>query len=305
MHHVFSPVRTFIRLLKAAFKELGKNDPLRMAGATAFFTTFALPPILIIIIQALSLFFNPEQILGQLFKDLQATIGKESVLQIITVLKAFSNMAQNWTVTIGGFIFLLFVATTLFKVIRGSLNQLWKIKVQKKKTMVRAVWHRLQALGVILLAGVLFFAGLLTDSAQAAVSVYLSNAMPQVAPYINSAINHAISVVIVTAWFAILFKVLPDAHPRWSVAIAGALLTSILYSIGKIIIYRLLTHSNITTVYGGSGSFVLLLLFVFYFSLILYYGAAFTKVWAVHRRQPIQPNEYAMHYQLTKTDDEE
>src|SRR3954466_13926113 len=105
------------RLLKNAMTELLKNDPLRMAGATAFFTTFALPPILVIMIQSLKLVLDPEKIRDRLFNSLSGIIGKEAVDQLTDVLMALRKIAQNWWIIIGGFIFLCFVATTLFKVI--------------------------------------------------------------------------------------------------------------------------------------------------------------------------------------------
>ncbi|MEO6722700.1 MAG: YhjD/YihY/BrkB family envelope integrity protein, partial [Ferruginibacter sp.] len=97
------------------------------------------------------------------------------------------------------------------------------------------------------------------------------------------------SIAIVWIWFTILFRYLPDGKPKWKIAFTGGLLTSILFNIGKTILTSLLPNSNIGAVYGTSASIVLLLLFVFYSSLIFYYGAAFTKVWGVHRKQPIQP----------------
>src|SRR3954471_10807338 len=100
-------------------KELLKNDPLRMAGATAFFTTFALPPILVILIQVLKLLFDPQRIRNELFTHLENIIGTQSVQQVVDVLQALREMAQNWWITGLGFLFLVFVATTLFKVIRN------------------------------------------------------------------------------------------------------------------------------------------------------------------------------------------
>ncbi len=294
----------FIRLFKDAFIELGKNDPLRMAGATAFFTTFALPPILIIIIQALGLFFDPEKIRGQLFDQLSTIIGRASVLQVVEVLKAFSDMAKNWWVTIGGFIFLLFVATTLFKVIKSSLNQVWKIRVFKRRSLLKQLTNRLMSVLVILLAGLLFTVGLLAEGAQAILGNYLIELVPGFAPYFNSGLNHFLSIVIVTIWFAVVFRYLPDARPQWDVILTGALVTSVLFNIGKIVIRWLLTYSNINTVYGASGSIILLLLFVFYSSLILYYGAAFTRIWSIHHNQPIKPKPYARHYKLAETEED-
>jgi membrane protein len=111
--------------------------------------------------------------------------------------------------------------------------------------------------------------------------------------------------VIVTAWITMLFRVLPDARAHWKMAIWGAFLTSVLFNTGKILLRWLLTYSNLKTFYGTSGSLILLLLFVFYTSLILYYGAAFTQVLSHFARQPIRPLHYADHYQITEDKEEE
>ena len=112
----------FLKLLRVSLIELLKNDPLRMAGATAFFTTFALPPILVIIIQFLKLILDPREVRPQLFHSLENIVGREAVEQLTEVLIALRKLASNWYIIIGGFIFLLFVATTLFKIIKSSIN---------------------------------------------------------------------------------------------------------------------------------------------------------------------------------------
>lgn len=292
----------FAHLLRQAFVELNKNDPLRLAGATAFFTTFALPPILVILIQMLGLIFNPRNISRQLFATLSKMVGRESVQQLIDTLMAFRQLAQNWLITIGGFIFLLFVATTLFKIIKGSINQIWKIRVVHRRGVWVSLKTRIKSVAVILGAGILFAIGLMGEAAQAYLGQYIFEVSPLLARYFNSVLNHLISVGIVTLWFAIVFRFLPDARPAWKVVLVGALLTSVLFTIGKLVLRFLLTYSNINTVYGASGSIVLLLLFVFYSSLILYYGATFTKLWAQHHHMPIRPRPYAMHYHLTEID---
>lgn len=295
----------FARLTRDAYRELGKNDPLRMAGATAFFTTFALPPILIILIQVLGLVYHPRKISRQLFEHLAGIVGRQSVQQIVDTLIAFRRLAENWFVTIGGFIFLLFVATTLFKVIKSSLNQVWKIKVVKRQTLWPSFRTRLHSIAVILVTGILFAIGLLAEGAQAFMGRYIFELSPVFAFYFNNTFNHLFSVLIVTLWFAIVFRFLPDARPQWKVVLTGALVTSLLFNIGKVVLRWLLTYSNIDTLYGASGSIVLLLLFVFYSSLILYFGAAFTKVWGSHYHAPIRPLPHAIHYQLAEADDDD
>lgn len=293
---------TISGLLQKALKELLKNDPLRMAGATAFFTTFALPPILVILIQSLKLFINGHTIRVELFKSLSAIVGPETVRQTVEVLQGLRKLAQNWYITIGGFIFLLFVATTLFKVIKSSLNELWRIRPQRKQGLWKSLQGRVQSLLVILLAGVLFVIGLLSEGVRAFIGNYIFEFSPLLSAYFKSFLNHFVSIIIVMLWFVMVFRYLPDGRPQWKIAFMGGFVTSLLFTLGKIILHWLLTYSNINTLYGTSASIVLLLLFVFYSSLILYYGAAFTKVWGIYKGKPILPLPYASHYRLIEAE---
>lgn len=294
-------IRCFITLIRRSFRELLQNDPLRMAGATAFFTTFALPPILVILIQVLKLVLDPKLVRNELFNSLSSIIGEESVEPIRNILRALRGLAQNWWIIIGGFIFLLFVATTLFRIIKSSVNQIWKIKPAGKSGLVRGLGDRVQSVAVILVAGILFVLGLFAEGLQAFVGRYIFEFSPLLSFYFNSVFNYFFSILIVTLWFSILFRFLPDGRPAWRIAFAGGLLTAILFNIGKIILHWLLSYSNINTLYGTSASIVLLLLFVFYSALILYYGASFTKIWGQYKGQPIKPLPHAIHYRLTES----
>jgi membrane protein len=290
------------KLFKDSLVELLKNDPLRMAGATAFFTTFALPPILVIIIQFLKLIFDPKEIRSQLFNSLEKIIGPEAVEQLVDVLMALRKLASNWWIIIGGFIFLLFVATTLFKIIKGSINQVWKIRPVHRLGFGKTMTSRLQAIAVILIAGLLFVIGLLTEGAQAFLGKYVFEISPALSFYFSSTLNYLTSIIIVTIWFSVVFRYLPDGRPQWKVALTGGFVTAVLFNIGKVILHWMLSYSNINTVYGTSASIVLLLLFVFYSALILYYGASFTKIWGAYVNTPIHPLPHAMHYRIMEAD---
>jgi membrane protein len=292
----------FFKLLQESMLELLKNDPLRMAGATAFFTTFALPPILVIIIQFLKLVLNPTEVRLQLFGSLENIIGHEAVGQLVDVLRALRRLATNWYIIIGGFIFLLFVATTLFKIIKSSINQVWKIRPVHRLGLAKTMRSRLQAIIVILVAGLLFVFGLMAEGAQAFLGKYVFDLSPALTFYFRSTLSYITSVVIVTIWFTVVFRYLPDGRPVWKVSLVGGFLTAILFAIGKIILHWMLSYSNINTVYGTSASIVLLLLFVFYSALILYYGAAFTKCYGIHTGRPIEPLHHAMHYRIIESD---
>ena len=281
------------RLLKQSMNLLQKNDPLRMAGATAFFTTFALPAILVILIQALGLVFKRENISNELMQKLSSILGKQTVEQVTGTLSGFSNLADNWFITIGGFVFLIFVATTLFVVIKSSLNQIWGIRLLAHPKISFRLRIRLRSLLVILFAGFLFVLGLLVDSIQLFLGNSLRDYLPGLMPYLIVLSNIFISVIIVSGWFIILFRFLPDGHPTWKVALIGGLFTSIFFNIGKWVLRVLLINGNLQSLYGTSASVVLLLLFVFYAALIFYFGAAFTKVFSKHINEPIRSSSHA------------
>jgi Predicted membrane protein len=287
---------------KAAAKTMASNDALRMAGATAFFTSFALPPVLIIIVRTFGLFMEKRTVGRHILGKISSVIGKEGGEQILSVIRSVRHLQQNWLATGLIFLFLLFVATTLFNIVKSSINQLWHIRVDTNKKVKQVFRTRVKALGIILFTGLLFMAVMMLDIMQAFLGKYLFELSPQVANYVFSVTNHIISLVVITIWFFILFRYLPDGRPGWQVALTGAFVTGILFSIGKYILRFLLVGGNIGAIYGTSGSLALILLFVFYCSLILYYGASFTKAWARECDDPIVPNKNAVHYHITMDD---
>src|SRR5215210_2819666 len=118
-------VKELGRIIGVSFSEFKRNEPLRLAGATAFFTTFALPPILIILVQIIGLLFSINNLSDKFFGHLAELLGKQSAIQVRSTFFGFTSLVKNWFFAICGFIFLMFVATTLFKVIKDSINQLW------------------------------------------------------------------------------------------------------------------------------------------------------------------------------------
>jgi membrane protein len=271
-------------LLKDALKLFLANDPLKLAGATAFFTMFALPPILIILVQAFSLFIDPQTIRHELFVSLSAVFGQEAVRQIVSVIRAVKKISYNWVVTVLVFIFLLFVATTVFKIIKSSINQIWGFhKETAEKKMIASLQSRSQSLGVIFVTGLLFSIGVLIETVQIFIGNYFVKIFPSLSGAFNQLLSFSISALITAIWFLIIFRYLNDCRPKWSIAWTGALFTSVLFAVGKIILHLLLNYNSINNIYGASASIVLLLLFIFYSAMILYYGTAFTKVWDGHK----------------------
>ena len=270
------------RIIKDSSRLFIKNDPLKLGGATAFFTMFALPPVLTILVQLLSLFIDPQAIRHEMFISLSEMFGKEAVRQIISVIRAVKRLNSNLFSAVAIFLFLLFVATTVFKVIRSSINQVWEVEPAPGKKVVAGLKARLSSIGVIVITGLLFLTGMLIETLQVFAGNYFIKLFPSVSGLLSQLLSFIISVFIIACWFTIIFKYLNDKHPAWRVAFTGGLVTSVLFSVGKIILHVLLNYNNINNIYGASAAIVLLLLFVFYSAMILYFGAAFTKTWGLY-----------------------
>ena len=292
--------KEFLKICVISYHEFKRNEPLRLAGASAFFTTFALPPIIIILVQIIGLVFRIPDLRDKFFVRLAQVLGKQSAAQVRVTFLGFTSLAKNWFLVAAGFIFLMFVATTLFKVIKDSINQLWNVRGSNELPFKFKLEKRAVSLIIILLAGILFISGLLIEGLEAFLLQYTNEIPDKTADLLSILFNNVISVIIVSTWFAVLFKVLPDAKVSWKVVIVGGIFTGVLFTLGKILIRYMLSMGDITNIFGASGSLVLLLLFVFYSSFILYYGACFTKVYAALIEDPIKPSIHAIKYRMVE-----
>ena len=273
---------------------------MRMAGATAFFTTFALPPIVFILSQLFGLFIGQGNMGRGLIKNISNTLGKEGAEQVRQVVRTIRGFNDSWYVIVFGFIFLVFVATTLFSEIKNSLNQLWQISVKEKPGLLFVLSARAKSFAVILLAGILFFADIFLESVEVIAGNYIEEIWPWGSMFFKSTVQQIASVIIVAAWFTFIFRFLANGKPTWKASVIGGLLTGILFIAGRLLLRLLLVKSNIGYLYGASGSFVLVLLFVFYSSFILYYGASFIAVYSEKKQWPIIPDDKAYNYRIQK-----
>jgi membrane protein len=290
--------KLFFSHLKIAFKLFQKNDPLRLAGATAFFANFALPPILLILIRLFGFFVDKRTLATRIFERLSSILDESSTSQIRQTLRNIRGVDHNWWATIISFVFFIFVATTLFNVIKNSMEQIWSIGLNEKLGILFTFKMRGRSMIIILLAGILFFVGLLTDSIQAIIGTYINTAAPTFGKVFLSILNQLLFILIVTVWFTVLFRFLTNGRPSWKTAIRGGLLTGILFTVGKFILRFALPLSNIGSIYGASGSIILIMLFVFYSSFIFYYGACFVKVLSDSGTKQIHPIKGAFLYEL-------
>jgi len=281
-HNRSTIARTVWQAILEAFRLFRQNDPLRMAAATSFFVSFALPPILYILIVILGFLGDPKIIRHDLFKQLSNGFDKNIAWQIRDIVRNMHRLPLNSGMRLGGFVFLLFVATTLFEIIKNSMNQLWKLRLKEHQGIGFALVNRMRSVGIILIAGILFSIVLLGDAGSWLLPLQ-----------VNTFFYRLIMLLAVIIWFFVILKYLSYGRPSARIAWAGASFTGLLFFAGHQLLERLLNYDTMELIYGNSTALALLLLFVFYSSFIFYFGACFT--WTLGRRcgRPILPSRRA------------
>ena len=292
-------------LLHRAGRELGANDPLRLGAATAFFTSFALPPILIILVELLSSLYSSSLMRGLLLGKLSNLVGAPAAGLVSQIVMNVADPRRSQLVTWVGFAFLVFVATTLFTVIQHSLNQLWQIRPRRDTGQFsQALAERLRSVGILLATAVLSLLAFGADSALGLFAESIHDFDTSFTYYVVRGLNAVVAWLILAAWFGVTFRTLSLAKVPWRAVTRGAALTALLISLGEVVLGHLLVARNLGPVYGPASSLVLVLLFVFYCAMIFYFGAAFTKVYAHRIGLDILPKKSAVRYRLVNVEDE-
>lgn len=285
-------------LFQKTFQRLVHKNPLVLAGATAFFTLFSAAPILLMLVQLAGLLVGKEETQRQVAKKLAEVLGSQTQSQIIHTLSALHQKARDPVLAIVGVVVLLLLSTNIFNVVNSSLNSLWMVRPSRQLSFWFKVKLRLRYILLIVAAGFLLVLGLAGEALKNVLGKELTESVPLLSFYFRGALHYLFSVIFNIAWFAIVFRYLGDVRPSWKTVFVGAVFTGVLFTIGRLILHSLLVGSDIATLYGASASVVLLLLFVFYSSLILYYGASFTVAWAEQFQHNIEPMPYAQFYTI-------
>lgn len=288
-------VLALLRVVSQAFDNLKANDPIRMAAATAFFSFFALPPIVIILSQVFSGLLNlrNQQVSWQLFHKLANLFGYQSARQLQDISRHLQHPQSNRLLTSVSVFILLVTSTTLFTIIKNSLNQLWSVKTSTDRPVGYLLLDKVLALGIIMFSGVLVTISVVIHRLFR--SLFLDS-LPS--DWATSLEHHSVSVLLLTVWFAVVFKYLPDIRIRWQAVWVGALVTGLLVELGEQVLDRLLIQSPIGSLYGTAGAIILILLFVFYSSLIFYFGASFTRYYAQRVHLNAEPGHHAVAFQI-------
>jgi len=315
MRLVHKTKRFFIalyHLFVAAGKGFAEDRVTKLSAALAYYTIFSLTPLIIIIISAASIFFSNKLNPGtELFAQISDMVGKDAAKQLQGFVDNANLTGKSTIGLIIGVVTLIIGSTAIFIEIQDSINLIWKVKAVPKKGWKKMLTNRLLSFSLIISMGFLLLVSLVINSivvslgdklgylltnTEVGAAIPLASDTTTLLIYI---LNNAITLAAVSAVFMIIFKVLPDVNLKWKSALIGALFTALLFSLGKYLIGIYIEKGNPGSAFGAASSIIVILLWIYYTSIILYFGAEFTQAYAEKYDGGISPSKYAVHTKIT------
>jgi membrane protein len=277
------------RLIWMALKGWSKDNVPRLGASLAYYTLFAVSPILVIAIAIAGSVFGEEAVRGQIVSQIDGLVGRQGAEAIQAILQGAHRDQSGTFAIIVGSVTLIVAASGAFLELQHALNTIFQVKTDAKKSgLQRLILSRLRSFGLVVSIGVLLMVSLLVSAALAAVTARVAEAR-LIGPWLLKAVDIAVSLGVMTLLFGMIYRVLPDVRLAWRDVWTGALVTALLFDVGKFLIGLYLGQSSVASSYGAAGSIVVLLVWVYYSAQVILLGAEFTRVYAEHRRGGAAP----------------
>jgi len=260
----------------------------------AFYTVFSLAPLMILLVSAAGIFFGADAARGEIAAQIESVVGSHAAEAVESAVERSSIERSGILPTVLGVLALLFGATTVFAQVQAALNNLWDVRAQPSRSGVLSfIRTRLLSMGLIVVIGFLLLVSFVLSVAIGMIVEFAADWFP-VPSLLALAANLTLTLVVVTLLFAVVYRVLPDVHLGWRDMWTGAFGAAALFSLGQYAISYYLTRTAPGSAYGAAGSLVLVLMWVYYSSLILLFGAAFTRVAVQERGEVVRPRGHAV-----------
>jgi membrane protein len=289
-----APIRYWLGIFAAAGRNWLQSQAFIYAAALAFFMVFSIAPVLIVAVAIAGLVLGERAATGELMGQLQAVLGPDAAEFVeMAIVNSQIDQGGLWA-TLLGIAAIVLGATTVFAQMQRSFNAIWDVQARPSRN---SLWIFLKArvlsLAIVLAIGFVMLVSLLISVTLRAAMTFAEQWLPA-PPWAMVALEISVTLTLVTVLFAAMFKILPDVILTWRDVIAGALITALLFTVGRTLIALYLANTATTSTYGAAGSLVLLLMWVNYSSLILLFGAAITRAHLEARGQPARPRDTAV-----------
>ncbi|WKN42176.1 YihY/virulence factor BrkB family protein [Tunicatimonas pelagia] len=283
----------FFNYMKETYQEWSDDDAFQKSASLAYYSIFSIPALMIIVINIASLIWTQDYVQQQLTDQVAGMMGTEAANQVETMISKSRENSNSTLAIIIGIATLIFGATGVFYQLQKALNDAWEVEPNPDSGIKQMAKSRINALGIVVAIGFLLMVSLLVTTALSALSGWIQQQLPGFPQFIFYLLQIMVSIGVITVLFAAMFKVLPDAKVEWRSVWAGALLTAILFTIGKFLIGFYIGKTDPASTFGAAGSIVLIMLWVYYTGLILLFGAEFTQVYARNEGHQLEPDEHA------------
>lgn len=294
----FHPLRSWGALFRSSFQEWVNDRATRFSAALAYYSIFAMAPLVMIAISVAGLVFGAEAAQGQIYDQIHSLLGAEGAMEIEKLIKASSNPSSGIIGATAGVIALLLGASGVFAQLKDALNTFWGVELKPGQGIMRMLGEYLLNFSMVLSIGFLLIVSLVVSAALQAMKAFLTGLLP--IPGFVLPVAAIGSFVLLVFLFALLYKTLPDVRIGWRDVWIGALVTSLLFTIGKSLIGLYLGRSSIGSSFGAAGALILILVWVYYSAMVFFLGAEFTKVYAARHGSGIHPSKSARFVDSTR-----
>jgi len=290
--------RRTLNLLRETFTEWDRDNAMQLAAALAFYMVFSFAPLLVLLVAAASFFFGGEAAKVQVIDQLQKVLSQSGARMVQTVLQ--NARPASTAATIVGLTAMLFGATAVFVALQNALNWIWGVTARSGNIVKTFLRKRLTSFFMLLAVGALLLASTIFGMALSVAGTHMMGLFSHI--HLLNLFQFGISFALITILVGIIFKVLPDAKIAWKDVWLGALFTSLLFNLGKMLLGIYLARSTLGSLYGAAGSFAVFLIWIFYSAQAFLFGAEFTQVYARKRGTPIIPDENAVAFKIQTFD---
>jgi membrane protein len=277
-----------------AAKEFAASEPMGHAAAIAYYTIFSLPAVLIITVMAAATLFDEADVRAALMSQAGRLIGPGTASSLQEMLDNARITETRFMAKVLGVVALVISAGSVFASLQSTLNHVWQVEAKPGRAILKYLTTRLLSLALVASFGFLMLVSLAIDAALVAFGERLMTWLSGITTIMITALNIGVSFGIITVIFAMIFKVLPDARIKWSDVWGGAVLTALLFSLGKYLIGLYIGITGVGDTYGAAGAVVIILVWVYYSAVILIYGAHFTHVHTREHGSGVHPSAHAV-----------